>query len=137
MEVFCILFPSVVDIADAEFDQELGVIEKATKTSSSLPRDIGILQREYKLYAMLSELLRHRPLRIHRQFLDQNGFETWRQLCQLFEPRTKSRSISLSQALMRFPNFEKSRTLLEQMQSLERIREDIRKHLVQASAMIS
>ena len=62
--------------------------------------------------------------RLHRQVLDRNGFEAWRQLCQLFEPRTKSRSISLLQALMSFPNFDKSRTLLEQIQSLERIREE-------------
>ena len=137
MEVFCILFPSVVNIADAEFDQELGMIEKAPKTSSSLPLDIGILQREYKLYAILSELLRHRPLRIHRQFLDQNGFETWRHLCQLFEPRAKSRSISLSQELMRFPNFEKSRTLWSRYNHLSVSGRNIRKHLVQASAMIS
>ena len=56
--------------------------------------------------------------------MDRNGFETWRQLCQLFEPRTKSRSISLLQALMSFPNFDTTRTLLEQIQSLERIREE-------------
>ena len=56
--------------------------------------------------------------------MDRNEFETWRQLCQLFEPRTKSRSISLLQALMSFPNFDKTRTLLEQIQSLERIREE-------------
>ena len=73
---------------------------------------------------MLSGLLRHRPLRIHRQVIDRNGCETWRQLCQLYEPRTKSRSISLLQALMSFPNFDKTRTLLEQIQSLERIREE-------------
>ncbi len=66
-------------------------------------------------------------LRLHRQVLDRNGFETWRQLCQLFEPRTKSRSISLLQALMSLPNFDKSRTLLEQIQSLERIREEFQK----------
>ena len=68
--------------------------------------------------------MKHRPLRIHRQVIDRNGYETWRQLCKLYEPRTKSRSISLLQALMSFPNFDKTRTLLEQIQSLERIREE-------------
>ncbi len=91
--------------ADAEYDKELGLIEGASDTPIGLPTEAGTLQRAYKLYAILSGLLRHRPLRIHRQVVDRNGFETWRQLCQLFEPRTKSRSISLLQALMSFPNF--------------------------------
>ncbi len=110
--------------ADAEFDRELGIIEKASQTSIALPTESDTLPRAYKLSAHLSGLLRHRPLRIHKQVMDRNGFETWRQLCQLFEPRTKSRSISLLQALMSLPNFDKTRTLLEQIQSLERIREE-------------
>ena len=110
--------------ADAEFDRELALIERASEIPISLPSDAGSLQRAYKQYAFLSGLLRHRPLRIHRQVIDRHGFETWRQLCQLYELRTKSRSIPLLQALVRFPNFDKTRTLLEQIQSLERIREE-------------
>ena len=79
------------------------------------------------LCAILSGLLRHRPLRIHREVVHGNSLETWRQSCQLFETCTKLRSTSLLQALMRFPNFGKSRTLLEQIQSLERIREEYQK----------
>ena len=117
-------FKAWLTVADAEFDRELGIIEKASQTPIALPIEPGTLQGAYKLYAILSGLLRHRPFRIHRHVVDRNGFETWRQLCQLFEPRAKSRSISLLQALMSFPNFDKTRTLLEQIQSLERIREE-------------
>ena len=121
---FAFSFKAWLTFADAEFDRELGVIEKASQTPIALPTEPDTLQGAYKLYAILSGLLRHRPLRIHRQVVDRNGFETWHQLCQLFEPRTKSRSISLLQALISFPNFDKTRTLLEQIQSLERIREE-------------
>ena len=121
---FAFSFKAWLTFADAEFDRELRIIEKASQTPIALPTEPDTLQRAYKLYAILSGLLRHRPLRIHRQVMDRNGFETWLQLCQLFEPRTKSRSISLLQALMSFPNFDKTHTLLEQIQSLERIREE-------------
>ena len=121
---FAFSFKAWLIFADAEFDRELALIERASDVPISLPTDPGTLQRTYKLYAILSGLLKHRPLRIHRQVTDRNGYETWRQLCQLHEPRTKSRSISLLQALMSFPNFDKSRFLLEQIQSLERIREE-------------
>ena len=117
-------FKAWLTFADAEFDRELGTVEKASQTPIALPTESDTLQRAYKLYAILSGLHRHRPLRIQRQVVDRNGFETWRQLCQLFEPRTKSRSTSLLQALMSFPNFDKTRALLEQIQSLERIREE-------------
>ena len=121
---FAFSFKAWLVFADAEFDRELALIERASDVPISLPTDPGTLQRTYKLYAILSGLLKRRPLRIHRQVTDRNGYETWRQLCQLYEPRTKSRSISLLQALMSFPNFDKTRILLEQIQSLERIREE-------------
>ena len=117
---FAFSFKAWLTFADAEFDRELGTVEKASQTPIALPTESDTLQRAYKLYAILSGLLRRRPLRIQRQVVDRNG----RQLCQLFEPRTQSRSTSLLQALMNFPNFDKTRTLLEQIQSLERIREE-------------
>ena len=54
-----------------------------------------------------------------------NGFETWRQLTQLFLPKTKSRAISLLAALMNAPSFTtRDRTLLDQVLGLERIRSE-------------
>ena len=48
------------------------------------------LERSKKLYAILSGLLQHRPLKLLKQIPDGNGLEVWRQLCGLFTPKTKS-----------------------------------------------
>lgn len=47
-----------------------------------------------QLYSILTGLLRGKPLRMLRQVEGRNGFEIWRPLSQLFQPRTKSRAIS-------------------------------------------
>ena len=58
-----------------------------------------------------------------RQIEGRNGFEVWRQLVQLFQPKTKSRAISTLSALMNIPGFtQKDRTLLDQILVLERLR---------------
>ena len=101
---FAFAFKAWLVFADADFDRELALIERASESAILLPTDPGTLQRAYKLYAILGGLLRHRLLKAHRQVTDRNGFATWRQLCQLYEPRTNSRNISLLQALS-FPNF--------------------------------
>jgi hypothetical protein len=121
---FAFSFKAWLIFADSGFEAELEQIEKTSDTVFSVPTNAETLQRAHKLYAILSGLLRHRPLRFHKQVIDRNGYETWRQLCQLYAPRTKSRSISLLQALMSFPAFDKSKTLLEQIQSLERVRDE-------------
>ena len=121
---FSFAFKAWLVFADSNYEDEMKQIEDTSDKVYSVPTNAETLQRSHKLYAILSGLLRHRPLRIHKQVLDRNGFETWRQLCQLYAPRTKSRSISLLQALMSFPAFDKSRTLLEQIQSLERVRDE-------------
>ena len=58
-----------------------------------------------------------------RQVERRNGFEVWRQLSQTFQPKTKSRAISILSALVNVPNFvTKDRTLLDQILGLERLR---------------
>ena len=69
---FAFSFKAWLVFADAEFDRELALIERASDVPISLPTDSGTLQRTYKLYAILSGLLKHRPLRIHRQVTDRN-----------------------------------------------------------------
>ena len=103
---FAFSFKAWLIFADSGFEAELEQIEKTSDTVFSVPTNAETLQRAHKLYAILSGLLRHRPLRVHKQVIDRNGYETWRQLCQLYAPRTKSRSISLLQALMSFPAFD-------------------------------
>ena len=84
-----------------------------------------VQQRCKQLYSILTGLLRGKPLRLLRQVTERNGFEVWRQLIQLYLPKTKSRSISLLSALMNIPNFTtKDRTLLDQILGLERLRSE-------------
>ena len=58
-----------------------------------------------------------------RQVDGGNGYETWRQLTQMYVPKTKSRAISLFSALMNVPRFRmKNKTLLDQVLGLEHLR---------------
>ena len=76
-----------------------------------------------QLYSILTGLLRGKPLRMLRQVERRNGFEVWHQLSQMFQPKTKSRAISILSALVNVPNFvTKDRTLLDQILGLERLR---------------
>ena len=57
---FAFAFKAWLIFADAEFESQLGLIERASENPISLPADTGTLQRAYKLYAVLSGLLRFR-----------------------------------------------------------------------------
>ena len=86
-----------------------------------------VTTRGRQLYSILSGLLKHKPLRILKQVDRRNGFEVYRQLLQIYSPHTKSRAVSLLSAFMSLPAFVGSRTLLEQVQGLERLREEYRR----------
>ena len=80
--------------------------------------------KSVQLYAILSGLLKGKPLRVLRQQEDRNGLEVYRQLVQTFTPSSRTRSLSLLQALMQFPQFTKDRTFTEQILGLERLRSE-------------
>ena len=84
-------------------------------------------ERSKKLYSILAGILKNRPLKLLRQIPDSNGLEAWRQLHNLYSPKTKGRAMALLTALMGFPMFTKDKTCLEQLQSLERLAEEYRK----------
>ena len=65
--------------------------------------------RSLQLFSILSGLLRGRTLRILRA------------------PKTKGRAFSILGAYMNYPSFDKSRSLLEHIQLLERVRTEYRK----------
>ena len=48
-----------------------------------------------QLYAILTGLLKGKPLRLLRQQDDRNGLEVYRQLCQLYTPQSKTDKIIL------------------------------------------
>ena len=59
--------------------------------------------------------------------MDRNGIELWRQLNLQYAPKTKGRAFSILGAYMNYPSFDKSRSLLEHIQLLERVRTEYRK----------
>eukprot|EP00434_Breviolum_minutum_P040749 symbB.v1.2.036227.t1/scaffold5065.1/size52819/1 len=83
--------------------------------------------RSKQLYSILAGLLKGRPLRILRSVTDRNGLEVWRQLNIQFAPRTKGRAISILSAYMNYPQFDKNKSFLENIQLLERVRGEYRK----------
>ena len=82
--------------------------------------------RSKQLYSILIGSLRGRPLRILKGVAGRNGFEAWRQLLSQYQPRTRARSISMLSALMNFPPFNKTQTIIEQIQGFERLRNEYR-----------
>ena len=83
--------------------------------------------RSKKLYAILSGLLQQRPLKLLKKVPNSNGMEVWRQLSSLYTPKTKSRPLGILSAFMTHPAFARDKTLLEQVQGLERIADEYRK----------
>ena len=68
-------------------------------------------ERSKKLYSILAGILKNRPLKLLRQIPDSNGLEAWRQLHNLYSPKTKGRAMALLTALMGFPMFTKDDVL--------------------------
>ena len=118
-------FKSWLFYADGSFETGLSNVDQHPKDVL----DLNAMEPEHKakavqLYAILSGLLKGKPLRVLRQQEDRNGLEVYRQLVQTFTPSSRSRSLSLLQALMQFPQFTKDRTLAEQILSLDRLRSE-------------
>eukprot|EP00435_Cladocopium_sp_Y103_P049165 s951_g14.t1 len=91
------------------------------------PAGLASKSRSTKLYAILSGVLKNRPLKVLRQVPNNNGLEVWRQLNSLFNPRTKVRSMAILSAIMGLPAFVKERSMIEQVASLERLADEYRK----------
>ena len=125
---FALGFKSWLFYADPKFEAELEYVETNNKTEVKLA---GMSEdskaRSLQLFSILSGLLRGRPLRILRGLVDRNGIELWRQLNLQYAPKTKGRAFSILDAYMNYPSFDKSRSLLEHIQLLERVRTEYRK----------
>ncbi|CAE7242878.1 unnamed protein product [Symbiodinium sp. CCMP2592] len=81
-------------------------------------------ERSRRLYAILSSLLQHKPKMLLRQVPNRNGYETWRQLVNIYAPRSKVRGLALLNAIMSFPPFVKSKTTREQVDGLDRLAQE-------------
>ena len=127
---FSFAFRQWLCFADDKYTTELKHVEDNSEVVVTFAdSEVGRASkaRSCKLYAILSGILKHRPLKVLRQVNESNGFETWRQLYNLYTPKTKVRSLAILSAVMNFPHFVKERTMLEQVQNLERLGDEYRK----------
>ena len=127
---FSFSFRQWLCFADSNYTSDLAHVEEhcdTVVTFKETPEGNDTKARSCKLYAILAGILRNRPLRLLRQIPSNNGLETWRQLHNLFTPKTKARSMALLSAIMSFPAFKTDRTLLEQVQTLERLGDEYQK----------
>ena len=121
---FAFSFKQWLCFADSGYSSDLNDVEEHTEvpvTFSETPEGVAIKNRSFKLYAILAGILKNRPLRLLRQTPNSNGLEVWRQLHSLYAPKTKVRSMAILSAIMGYPAFTKDRTLVEQLQTLERL----------------
>ena len=116
--------------ADSNCTSDLAYVEEHCDTAvsfSEAPEGNATKARSCKLHAILAGILSNRPLCLLRQIPSNNGLETWRHLHNLFTPKTTARSMALRSAIMSFPAFKSDRTLLEQVQTLERLGDEYQK----------
>ena len=121
---FSFSFKQWLCFADAAFTADLEFVEEHSDvvvTFKDTAEGKASEARAKKLYAILAGILKNRPLRLLRQVTSSNGLEVWRQLHALYVPRTKVRSMAILGTIMSFPVFSKDKTLLEQIQVLERL----------------
>ena len=108
--------------ADQAFEAELQSLESNLDkpvVMSGMSEETAARSR--RLCALLGSLVSHKPKAIVRQVADRSGFEAWRQLVNVYAPKSKVRSLALLNALMGLPAFNKTKTLREQIEGLERI----------------
>ena len=92
---------------DAAFTDELTFIERnPTKDlSAEAYASLESERRSKQLFALLSSLIRGRGLQIIQRIPVQNGFEALRQLVQLYQPASKTRSLGILSALTSMGHF--------------------------------
>ena len=106
---------------------DTGFVEEIKAVSDGLDeeREISGMQedtrnRAYKLFSVLCSLLRGRPLALIKQFeISRNGYESPRVLFKEMEPHQRMRSLALARELSNYSNFDKSKTLHEQLIAYE------------------
>ena len=113
--------------ADQAFEAELQSLESNLDkpvVTSGMSEETAAWSR--RLRAILGSLVSHKPKAIVRQVADRSGFEAWRQLVNVYAPKSNVRSLALLNALMGLPAFNKTRTLREQIEGLVRIATEYR-----------
>ena len=114
-------FKQYIRAIDGEMCNMLEEVENDLQTEVFLGNMTPDAQNQAKkLFALLTTLLRERPLQLLRSAEQGNGFEAWRLLTTTLAPASKSRSLALLGAITQFPAMSNA-NVLEQLLRLEEL----------------
>ena len=114
-------FKQYIRAIDSEMCNMLEEVESELQTEVLLGNMTPDAQNQAKkLFALLTTLLRERPLQLLRSAEQGNGFEAWRLLTTTLAPASKSRSLALLGAIAQFPAMSNA-NVLEQLLRLEEL----------------
>ena len=106
---------------DAGFSSELSFIENNPTVVIGAVASAESEQRSKQLYSLLASLVKGRGLQVVQRTPLQHGFEALRQLIQLFQPSSRTRSLGILSALTSMNQFRAGEPLLPQVLDMERI----------------
>ena len=109
---------------DRGFSDELAYIESRPLEGILVYNSTESEQRSKQLYSLLASLVRGRGLQVVQRTPLQNGFEALRQLVQLFQPTSRTRSLGILSALTTMGHFKNGEPLLPQILDMERIMDE-------------
>ena len=109
---------------DTGFSDELAYIEGRPLEEILVYNSTESEQRSKQLYSLLASLVRGRGLQVVQRTPLQNGFEALRQLVQLFQPTSRTRSLGILSALTTMGHFKNGEPLLPQILDMERIMDE-------------
>ena len=112
---------------DTEYSNDFARIEAYSTVAIDTIASPEAMQRSQRLYALLAGLVRGRGLQIIQRVPSQNGYEALRQLMQLFQPTSRTRSLGILTALTQVHSFKSSEPLLAQLLELERMCDEYEK----------
>ena len=112
---------------DTEYSNDFARIEAYSTVAIDTIASPEAVQRSQRLYALLAGLVRGRGLQIIQRVPSQNGYEALRQLIQLFQPTSRTRSLGILTALTQVHSFKSSEPLLAQLLELERMCDEYEK----------
>ena len=119
-------FINWICFADSRFGDHLQMIEQLGNEAIDMS---GATQADRelsgKLYSILTSYLRGSALQFSRNYVKERcGFRLWQSLLWEFQPSTKQRSLTLSQAIAMYPGFDDVKPMVEQIGALENLVRD-------------
>ena len=106
---------------DSRFTADLETIENDPSTEIAVFADTETEQRSKRLYSLLASLVKGRGLQVVQRVPRQNGYESVRQLINMFQPTSRTRALGILSALTQMPPFRTNEPLLAQLLDMERI----------------